>query len=306
MARILLFDADRQFAGRIARGLSSAGHQCLIEPTAARLERIAEKSIPDLIITEAMLPRTSGFEVCRRARRHPKLFTLPILILSSMSDEEEIQHGLAQGADDYLAKPCEMTQLLRHIDALLQDNADCLTPERLTGLANVKRIRREMQRRMSLREAFAVAYIEMLHVQRFARQQGIDARDKVIAWFGRALDEAMRDTLPAATWLLGHTGAGHFVAILPVPDAVSYCHRVRSLFDDRRDEMCLAAGCARPSASPRVAAQGSEDDLALLVCVTFKTEREYVSPPQLFETLSRLRHDTSCRQDGVHIDRRGG
>jgi len=72
----------------------------------------------DLAILDVMLPGIDGFEVCRELRRRGR--TLPILMLTARSQVVDKVVGLKLGADDYLAKPFEMVELLARIEALLR------------------------------------------------------------------------------------------------------------------------------------------------------------------------------------------
>ncbi len=80
-------------------------------------ERIAERT-PELVILDLMLPRLDGFEVLRWLRkRHADL---PVLILSARGREQDKVRGLRAGADDYLAKPFGLAELMARIEALLR------------------------------------------------------------------------------------------------------------------------------------------------------------------------------------------
>ena len=120
MAKILIVDDDDQTAQQLASELKNAGHQCAIRNDGTEVLKIAEKSDIDLLLLDVMLPGTSGFEICRQIRRDKKTYMLPIIFVSSMSDEAEIEHGLAQGADGYITKPIDMQAFLQHVDRILR------------------------------------------------------------------------------------------------------------------------------------------------------------------------------------------
>ena len=73
---------------------------------------------PDLIILDIMLPRISGFDVCRRIRKEG--LTTPIIMLTAKSQESDIVLGLNLGADDYVAKPFSVEILLARVNACLR------------------------------------------------------------------------------------------------------------------------------------------------------------------------------------------
>jgi two-component system phosphate regulon response regulator PhoB len=79
-----------------------------------------EKSRPDLLVLDGMIPGLNGLEICRRIRAHPSLSRLPILMISAKNSEVDRVLGLEAGADDYLAKPFQPAELSARIRALLR------------------------------------------------------------------------------------------------------------------------------------------------------------------------------------------
>jgi two-component system alkaline phosphatase synthesis response regulator PhoP len=83
--------------------------------------RQAVKGSYDLILLDLMLPKKNGYEVCSDLRQRG--FKTPILMLTARDQTADKVHGLKIGADDYLAKPFEMLELLARIEALLRRSA---------------------------------------------------------------------------------------------------------------------------------------------------------------------------------------
>lgn len=80
----------------------------------------ANKQTPSLIILDLMLPGLDGWEVCRVLKSDPKTKAIPLMILTVLGQEEYRLRGLELGADDYLAKPFSVRELLARIRALLR------------------------------------------------------------------------------------------------------------------------------------------------------------------------------------------
>ena len=82
------------------------------------LERIAEAT-PDVIVADIMMPVMDGYALCRRLRADPATCTIPFLFLTAKDDDRDRIRGLKMGADDYLAKPCDLGELHACVHALL-------------------------------------------------------------------------------------------------------------------------------------------------------------------------------------------
>ena len=85
----------------------------------AALESV-KKQIPDLIVLDVLMPGMSGLEVCSRLKADEKTRKIPVVILSALGGETEVQAGLSAGADSYLLKPFQPTELLKYIDQILK------------------------------------------------------------------------------------------------------------------------------------------------------------------------------------------
>ena len=74
---------------------------------------------PDIIILDIMIPKLNGFEVCSRLKADPELKNIPVLILSALVQKSEIEMGIRMGADMYMTKPFQNSELLANIEKLL-------------------------------------------------------------------------------------------------------------------------------------------------------------------------------------------
>lgn len=78
-----------------------------------------EKSIPELIVSDIMMPEMDGYEMCREIKDDEKLKDIPVILLTSLSDPDDIIHGLECGADNFVVKPYDENYLLTRISHLL-------------------------------------------------------------------------------------------------------------------------------------------------------------------------------------------
>jgi len=253
-----------------------------------------------------MLPGVSGFEVCRRIRRDAALFRMPVLIVSAMRNEEEVLHGLGQGADDYIVKPVDVPSFRRRVESLLQSSSGVCV-DALTSLPDANGMKREVQRRVSRQETFWLASVELLHLRAFGREAGRASREKAIQWLGRLL-VACGERLGAEAFVASHTGGGHFACLLPAAQAKAYCDYVREAWAAQLEALYARVGreklyaeslASRPSMNP------PPPLLDLLCCATRTSARRVLTARELFDVLSRLRHKAlSAGVGGVYLDRR--
>lgn len=114
--RILVVEDEPKVAAFIQKAMQAQAYVCDVAADGLQGEEMAEATRYELVILDAMLPRKSGFEVCESLRKNYPL--LPILMLTALDSTEHTVHGLNVGADDYLTKPFELSELLARVRAL--------------------------------------------------------------------------------------------------------------------------------------------------------------------------------------------
>jgi CheY-like chemotaxis protein len=83
------------------------------------LDRVAEAK-PDLILLDIMMPRLSGFEVCRKLKGDPATRDIPICMVTALTEEGDIEKAVDAGTDDFLSKPINKWELLTRVRSLLR------------------------------------------------------------------------------------------------------------------------------------------------------------------------------------------
>lgn len=127
--RVLLVEDERRLAAAVVRGLEDRGFAVVVAHDGETGLRTASEEPFDAIVLDIMLPRLSGYEVCRRLRT--KGIWTPVLMLTAKDGEHDEADALDLGADDYLRKPFSYVVLVARLHALLRRGA----PERPVGLA---------------------------------------------------------------------------------------------------------------------------------------------------------------------------
>jgi len=84
-----------------------------------------ETDRPDLILLDILMPEVDGFEVCRRLKESPETRDIPIVFLTALGEEKDVQRGLALGGDGYIVKPFNAVTLAAQISEILTPNCDC-------------------------------------------------------------------------------------------------------------------------------------------------------------------------------------
>jgi CheY-like chemotaxis protein len=81
---------------------------------------IIAKEPPDLILLDVMMPKMSGFEVCRRIKNDPKTSDIPIIMVTALNEFGDIERAIDSGTDDFLSKPVNKLELLTRIKTMLK------------------------------------------------------------------------------------------------------------------------------------------------------------------------------------------
>lgn len=130
---IYLLEDDRNIRDFTVYAVQSAGLEIRGFALPSEFRSAVAEAVPDVVLLDIMLPEEDGLSVLRWLREHPATKKLPIMMLSARSTEFDKVLGLDSGADDYLAKPFGVMELLSRIRALLRRTADSGSDEVLSG-----------------------------------------------------------------------------------------------------------------------------------------------------------------------------
>lgn len=118
-ATVLLVDDDRTLVEVVALMLKRTGFETRVAHDGVRALQILNTEPIDLVVLDVMLPGMDGFELCRRIRAQPRAGHLPILMLSARSQVNDRLEGFEAGADDYVAKPVAVKEIVTRVRTLL-------------------------------------------------------------------------------------------------------------------------------------------------------------------------------------------
>ncbi|MFZ1490797.1 MAG: response regulator, partial [Ilumatobacteraceae bacterium] len=121
MARIVLVEDDTRISEPLTRMLQVEGFDVDLHSTGSAAMQAIRDERPDLVLLDLTLPDIDGIDVCRTLRAQDP--QLPIVMLTARGEEVDVVVGLGAGADDYVAKPFRVAELLARIQARLRPTA---------------------------------------------------------------------------------------------------------------------------------------------------------------------------------------
>ena len=116
-SKIIIVEDDPNILEALKYNLGKEGYDTITAIDGVQALELARTNKPDLIVLDIMLPKMSGFEVCRILRKE---MAIPIIMLTARDDEIDKVTGLDLGADDYMTKPFSMRELMARIRAMLR------------------------------------------------------------------------------------------------------------------------------------------------------------------------------------------
>ena len=116
MIKILIVDDEKPICDLIDLNLSSAGYHCTAVQDGLRAIELIEKEEFELVLLDIMLPGADGYDVMEYIRP----YKVPVIFISAKHEVKDRVRGLKLGADDYLIKPFDVTELLARVEAVLR------------------------------------------------------------------------------------------------------------------------------------------------------------------------------------------
>jgi DNA-binding response OmpR family regulator len=186
MATVLVVDDEPIVREVVVRYLAREGHDTLEAADGAAARNEIERSDPDLVVLDVMLPGLDGLELCRWIRRRSEL---PVIMLTARGDEADRIVGLELGADDYVTKPFSPRELAARVRSVLRRSTAVLPSD----------------------EKLAFGDVELERATREVRKAGarirLTAKEFDLLWFlaSHPRRAFSRDQLMASVW--GYTAA---------------------------------------------------------------------------------------------------
>src|SRR5687768_3014359 len=123
MKKVLLIEDNLEVRENTTEILELAGYEVITAPNGKIGVEHAQQEKPDLIICDIMMPELDGFGVLHILNKKPETSGIPFIFLTAKTEKTDIRKGMNLGADDYLTKPFDDTDLLNAIDARMRKAA---------------------------------------------------------------------------------------------------------------------------------------------------------------------------------------
>ncbi len=129
MAQVLVIDGDAAIRAGLARSLTEAGHDVELAGSARAGAALARTSPADVVLLEPHLPDGSADDVFAALRTDARRGSTPVIVLSESADEEARVRAFEAGADDFVAKPFSMREVVLRVRALLRRRSSAPPPD---------------------------------------------------------------------------------------------------------------------------------------------------------------------------------
>jgi len=117
--RILVVEDEPELLRMIARMLATIGEVTQAEDGQDAYEKLTDGPVPDVVVTDLMMPRMDGLSLSKRMKHHPKLSRVPVVMLTAKSTPKDVVAGINAGARHYVTKPFKHDELLDKVKKAL-------------------------------------------------------------------------------------------------------------------------------------------------------------------------------------------
>jgi DNA-binding response OmpR family regulator len=138
MPRILIADDNPSNAELLDTHLDGSGFDTKLVYNGEDTLKAARDWKPDLILLDVMMPKMSGFEVCRRLRADSATKDIAVLMVTALDQTTDVETAVDAGTDDFITKPINKTELLLRVRAMLASRAEKTEVDR--ALAYIGRV----------------------------------------------------------------------------------------------------------------------------------------------------------------------
>ncbi|TFG89151.1 MAG: response regulator [Gemmatimonadales bacterium] len=208
-SRILIAEDEPHLREVLHIQLELAGFEVIEACDGEEVLELAQHVRPDVILLDVMMPRKDGYEALKSLRASYATRFIPIIMLTAKDTKEDVLNGVQGGANDYLTKPYDRSELMLRINNQLSWSRQQREANPLTGLPGNLSINRETERRLGSGEPFALLQVDIDFFKAYNDHYGYPRGDEAIQTLSRILVDAA-----------SHHGEGNFVGHIGGDDFV--------------------------------------------------------------------------------------
>jgi two-component system alkaline phosphatase synthesis response regulator PhoP len=142
--KILVVDDNQQNLELLQAYLEDINCETIPAHDGQEALNIINKAVPDLILLDIMMPKMSGFEVCKKVKASPKTKNIPVIMVTALNEFGDIERAVESGTDDFISKPVNKLELLTRVKTMLK--LKHLTDKLERALAYLSEIERQTTR----------------------------------------------------------------------------------------------------------------------------------------------------------------
>ncbi len=228
-SRVLVADDDPSTRALITMALQEAGYDCVLAADGRSALEKARAMRPDLVVLDVGMPFMTGDEVQRELRRDPRTRYIPVVFVTAKRTTAEMAARLRNGADDYVAKPFDIDELVARIESALRRAAELRSLNPLSGLPGNLSIAHEIDARLADGSETACLYVDVDHFKDFNDRHGFARGDDLIAHLADLLSQTVGEL--GDDTFIGHVGGDDFVVLAPDERAEEVAGAIIARFD---------------------------------------------------------------------------
>ena len=257
MAKVLIIDDNEDMRDYIRQTLSAYYWTAEASDGQEGLKKVRE-NMPDIIISDVMMPGMDGYELCRQINSNDALKNIPVILVTARASEEMTIEGIEAGAYDYVTKPFSPKILLAKIDSILERqelHKKQTQYDSMTGLLNREawenRVRQELEKNKRYGNVFSIAFFDLDDFKNINDTYNHQTGDEVLKTLSLLLTKNLR-----VSDIAGRFGGEEFVIYFPEATgrtAADSLERILKLFskqnmEDKNIHCTFSAGVVEKNA----------------------------------------------------------